>query len=611
MQEKAKLTKPKATYGFLLQAIKANRKDLAEDILYLDKNYFQDQGSEGIRKENCYLREAISRNNIELLKLLLNYGWPALIYKDIGDGNEDEHKLSNLFGNGKRRILIDPKEPFITHDYEMLSILIDYMDDPDKPCELSWKEKDGRQYTVYMTLLASALYFNQMSIVELLMKKGSTLHFRLFGALAEVTRDTFGIGYGPVGPVNNPLITGYCIRGAFNPEHLLMDYKWSPISIVFRKGNDKLIHWLMRNRKGLPQETEEIRHAALQLKGESYEEFAKSYPEIVRKISLEEILSTANYRALRIHFKNSEYLSNNELIFNFLSFKKQLSRSWEDIFDYLMTEDYLQCVKELLQLLPDLFRTDKVQIGLFGLFLFFLYMGNVSSKTWSDIFQYPVYNSIICPTNGSYPMKYRPVGYSSDVADVGDTGYKELFSRKAGLCRKMTEALLRYCPFILSKVQDATEFMEWYYEQWFRESLKEMKKMIKLLFKDKPLLDISIFDFYFSAPDLEQDNIVYDKKKVTMKQLSDIMDTFAPYDSKSSNGMISFHGFHKVIVQKNNPELVKSMAVNGYISEANLEPMVEYAVDIKSDNILPYLINIKWRESKYADRGYQAGNHKS
>lgn len=590
MEEKVRLSKSEAAYGFLLQAIKANRKDLAEDFLYIDKNYFHDEGSVDIRKESCYLREAISRNNIELLKLLLDYGWPALIYKDIDD---------NLFANGKRSILIDPKEPFITQDYKILSILIDYMDDVDKPYEISWKGKDGRQYTVYMTLLASALYFNRFSIVELLVKKGAVFHFRLFDTLAEVTRDTFGIGYGPLGPINNPLITGYSIREAFNPELLAMDYKWSPISIAFQKGNTKLIHWLMRNRKGLPQETEEIRLAALQLKGESYKEFADSYPEIVGKVSLKEILGTANHRALRYHSHNMKELSANELICNFLSFKKQLSRSWEDILNYVVTEDYLLCVMEMLRLLPDLFQTEEIQKGIFSLFLFFLYMGTVSPKTWSDMLQNPAYNPVKYPPMGFYPMNYRPIWDSSDATDMGG---EELYSRKAGECRKIAEVLLHYCTFMQSKEQDATEFMEWYYAQWHKEPLKEMKNKTKRLLKEKPKLDLCMLDSYFSDQDMEQGNhTVYGKRKITMMQLNDIMDMFTPYDRQSPDGTISSHGFHRAVVQKNNPELVKRMAYNGYISDSNLEPMVEYAVDVKADNILPYLINYKWREISYAE----------
>lgn len=568
--DEVRLTKPEGTYGILLKAIKSNRKDLAEEILCIDRTYFYDEGSLVIRKESCYLREAISHKNTELLQLLLSYGWPTLIYKDRSDEDEERWQ-SNLFGNEKQRILIDPKEPFITEDYKILSILIDHIDDINKPYELTWKGKDGSQIVVYMTLLATALYFDRLSIAELLVRKGAVFHFNLFETLAEATRDSYGMGSGLIGSMNNnPLITGYCVRGVFLPEQLEMYYKWSSISIIFQKGNSKLIHWMLQNKKGLPQEMEEIKLAALQLKGDRFEEFAKRYPEIAEKISLKEILRKANHRALRYHLPGMDTMSGYEPLRDFLSFQKQSGRSWEDILTIVMTEDFLLCFKEIIQFVPELIQSEEVQKGIFNLCMFFLYMGNISPKTWNHLIE--------------------------DSSAAAYEGGEELFSQKNGICRKMAEGLMKYCTFICTKTQDATEFMEWYYDQRYRDPLKDMKNMIKSLLKEKPRLDIGRLDPYYPGSDPEQGHMtLYSRTAETMTQLNDIMDLFTPYDSQSVDSTILLHGFHRAVILKNNPELVKKMAANGYISDANLEPMVSYAVDVRADNILPYLINYKWR----------------
>lgn len=584
MEEKVRMSKPEATYGILLKAIKANHKDLVEEILRIDRTYFHDEGSLDIRKESCYLREAIYHKNNEILQLLQNDGLPALIYKEMND-NEEERWQSNIFGNGKRRILIDPKEPFITEDYRILSLLIDNIDDINKPYELGWKGKDGRQYIVHMTLLASALYFNRLSIVELLVRKGAGFRFNLFETIAEVTRDTFGMGLGSMGPINsNPLITGYCIKEASNPDILEMYYKWSPISIVFQKGNSKLIRWIMQHMKCLPQEIEEVKLAVLQLRGDSYEEFAKRYPEIVENISLKEILRKANHRALRYHLLGMGAMSGNELLCDIKNLRKQSSRSWEDILENVMTEDFLLCIKEILKLAPELIQSEEVQKGIFNFYLFFLYMGNVSSKTWNKIIQYQINN---------------PIGYSSTISNIDG---EELFLLKTGICKKIAEGVLCFCTLIRSKTQDATEFMEWYYAQRYREPFKELKNKIRILFKEKPRLDIGILDPLFPDFDMEQGQktlyghkTLYEGIMVTMTQLNDIMDLFTPYDNQSLDKPLSFHGFHRAVVQKNNLELVKKMAANGYITNANLEFMVDHAIDVKSDTILPYLINYKWK----------------
>lgn len=570
------LTKPQARYCYLLQAIRTKRYDLVNEILHIEKNYFYNGDFNGdIKEEVCYCMEAIKLKNSRMLKLLMSYGLSVPIF-GCKVYNSEENPYSDLFG-GSQYISIDPQKPFITDDISIMSIIIDNITNINKSYLLYWQDRSGREYHVTMTLLAIALYFDSYQIAELLVKKGALFDFNLFSYMIELTMEE-GVGFGYFGSVyRNPLLSGYMCRGNSNRDLLELNYGWSPIPIIFNKGNSKLIEWLMRHIKNDMKAQKEINIAALRLKGKVYAEFAIAYPQIAASISLEDILDASNHMALKIYIENKKPKITTEDIKKLISFKGQLEKGWISIGHNLITKEFLLCIMEIYRYDRELLKTEDISNQIFNIIMYMLYIGNLNQ-------------SLIEKYARSYNQTntYMYINLNKSIGE-----FMMIMKR----CQRVAEGLLHIYTDIGGHIPDVTDFVSWYYSQQERMPLKVIKSMLKEGTDIRPRLNIDLFDNMDGV--WQGQNSAWSYKgasNMTIGQLTDIVDIFEPYESDKKKKLLP--AFYKIAISKNNIRLTKKMISYGYFPNERLEAMIEYAIEIKSYTILPYLITNQWEESE-------------
>ncbi|NLK28999.1 MAG: hypothetical protein GX306_11765 [Clostridiales bacterium] len=566
--------KEKPILSLMMRLIMNNKMNAVHKILELNESYFYPERKAdfidingfnrffnnvvNFKEETCYTTAAINKKNGDMLQLLIDYGFACQIIKEIEYEpiSEEENTEVDTYIRSNH-IWIDPEHPFTTEDDKIFEILLQTVTNLNQTYEICWKDRNDLWQYNEMSLLSMALYFNKMGLAEVLVRKGARLEFNLYSDLLDYTKG-FLLSKGTF--LHSAIINGYLDRKIESYDTLLQLYEWSPIAIILRKCDWQQIDWLINHTEDNPIGIREIAKTMYCLRNSNFRQFIKKYPKFINYLEWKDICKNSNEAALQMYLQERKPKLSQRDIMDLLDFDFQTARSLNEIYQYVLSREFLRCVKLVHSYAPELFQIEEVQKQLYNTALFIECINNEMKKYF----------------------------YNSSYGFILKHEYRKGNVKAENLIQsKQESSLLSFYDEIAANLPDATLFIRWYYTKGraldlYSKKARDAVKVIRMCHraqqKEKPRLHLA--------------QIFQDDVTVSQMELAALIDHF---QLLSEEGKLS--NLYKMIIQKDSIPLLKRLLAASILKNNELKLITEYAIEIGAEKLIPMLLLYKMKKS--------------
>ena len=552
---------------FLLDAIKHNNTGVVEQILEVNENYFHKEENQpfdhrldawfrennsNAKEETVYVKEAIRQKNVKILKLLIKYGFKTTFFKEGKAKDENEEGVSPFDPFAITfSTQINTDHPFITEDEEILTVLLMGVDDINAEYNVSWCDSKGGLCHGSMTLLSIALEYNQVRVADALVKNGASIEFNFVQVLMK--QDIYSFGWGMSTHLNSAAHQGFVEEDNQREDFMIRKLIEAPISMILKKGTSRQINWLKLKLCTNPRIGIEIKLIALYLDHNQYRRFAENFPDIAKGITLDEILRSSNYEALRYYINRTRGRISAEDLLRLLDFRTQSKRPWNEIISNLLTADIIGCLMQITKRQSNLWKSYALKNQIFNHILFL---------HWFIGQEHADFIKSLCQKES-----WQKFDESIRAEDI----------------RANAEGLLLFYQSIAEETADATDFIEWYYNIG-RGFLKRTDcisysiQMLRLCYQINDSKKVG----------LNVSKIKCNESSISQTEINEILNLFDIYYDKD---MLSL--FHRTIIDRGNTRLLKKLLHSCDHSMDTIKDMADYAIRSHCENMIPYLLLYK------------------